>query len=128
MADCHPEREHWARGLCSTCYATDYVARTGYKRIGGRRTTGQNRLKMQQRRAAMHGVNFEPVTVNDLAARDGWVCWLCEQDIDPDAPWPTVGYPTLDHVVPISRHGAHTADNLRLAHHGCNSRRGDRAA
>jgi len=45
------------------------------------------------------------------------VCWLC-------------GYPgadTLDHVVPVSRGGTNDPANLRPAHRGCNSDRGNRA-
>lgn len=63
--------------------------------------------------------------VEDLAARDGWVCWLCERPIDPDA---IVGSParaTVDHVVPKSRGGPTEPANLRLAHARCNGRRGN---
>lgn len=30
-------------------------------------------------------------------------------------------YPSIDHVIPISKGGTHTWDNVRLAHHHCNS-------
>lgn len=59
-----------------------------------------------------------------LAARDGWVCWLCEGPIDPGAPSRSPGAPTADHVVPRSRGGTSDLANLRLAHRRCN---GDRA-
>ena len=32
--------------------------------------------------------------------------------------------PSLDHVIPRSRGGTNDRENLRIAHHGCNSRRG----
>jgi 5-methylcytosine-specific restriction endonuclease McrA len=31
--------------------------------------------------------------------------------------------PTLDHIVPVSRGGAHTAANVQLAHSACNRRK-----
>ncbi len=32
----------------------------------------------------------------------------------------------MDHIIPVSKGGAHTRQNLRLAHFLCNSKRGDR--
>ena len=63
--------------------------------------------------------------IDELAARDGWVCWLCEGEIDPEAPRSHPGAPTVDHVVPKSRGGRTEASNLRLAHRRCNGRRGN---
>lgn len=63
--------------------------------------------------------------IEELAARDGWVCWLCEGEIDPDA---IRGHPaaaTVDHVVPKSRGGRTEPANLRLAHRRCNAQRGN---
>lgn len=60
-----------------------------------------------------------------IGERDGWICWLCEQPIDPEAPSRSPAAPTVDHVVPRSRGGASTPDNLRLAHRRCNAARGN---
>ena len=35
-------------------------------------------------------------------------------------------YPTIDHVIPLAKGGMHSWDNVRLAHHNCNSIKGDR--
>lgn len=61
----------------------------------------------------------------DLAADDGWRCWLCGGDIDPDAPAGSRHSATVDHVVPRSRGGGSERANLRLAHRVCNQRRAD---
>ena len=30
-------------------------------------------------------------------------------------------YPSIDHIIPVSRGGTHTWDNVQLAHRYCNS-------
>ena len=61
----------------------------------------------------------------DLAADDGWRCWLCGGEIDPCAPTGSKHSGTVDHVVPRSRGGGSERANLRLAHRVCNARRAD---
>lgn len=63
--------------------------------------------------------------VDELAARDGWLCWLCEGEIAPDAPPGSPASATVDHVVPKSRGGRTELANLRLAHRRCNTVRGN---
>lgn len=58
--------------------------------------------------------------------RDGWVCQLCSDPVDPELgpadPWAA----TLDHIECQSWGTAdHSPKNLRLAHRWCNSVRGD---
>lgn len=55
----------------------------------------------------------------------GWVCHLCGEGISRHAgkdDWMKV---TLDHVIPLSRGGTHTWDNVRPAHRKCNERKGN---
>jgi 5-methylcytosine-specific restriction endonuclease McrA len=57
-----------------------------------------------------------------MAERDGWICWLCGDEVSPYA----IGAlsATFDHVVPRRYRGPTQPANLRLAHRRCNSRRG----
>ena len=48
----------------------------------------------------------------------GNICWLCGNPVD--------GLPSADHVIPRSKGGSDDIENLRPAHAGCNSRRGNR--
>lgn len=57
--------------------------------------------------------------------RDGWVCQICDGAIDFDAT-EHADRASLDHIVPQSHGGSHDPSNLRMAHVGCNARRGDR--
>lgn len=76
-------------------------------------------MKRTSRRRAerLRAVPRDRVDRETIFERDNWICGICGGQVRPkDA--------TLDHIVPVARGGAHTADNLRLAHHICNSRRG----
>jgi hypothetical protein len=64
------------------------------------------------------------VQLQRIAARDGWTCWLCGGEVDPDAPLDSPARGTVDHLVPRSRGGSSELANLRLAHRRCNVRRG----
>lgn len=65
-----------------------------------------------------------------LYERDGWICQLCLESVDPAVRNPAYRSPTLDHIIPRTRVellppgvDIHDERNLRLAHWGCNVRR-----
>jgi hypothetical protein len=64
----------------------------------------------------------------ELRSRADDLCELCGAPIDFDAPARSSMSASVDHVVPVHAGGAHLppVDELRLAHYGCNSRRGNR--
>lgn len=58
-----------------------------------------------------------------LMKRENARCWLCGKKID----WTRQGLrPSLDHVIPRSHGGTEHESNLRLAHVGCNAKRGNK--
>lgn len=61
----------------------------------------------------------------DVHTRDNWTCRLCLLPIDPKVAWPDPMSPSVDHVIPLSRGGAHAMHNVQSAHLGCNSRKGN---
>ena len=68
-----------------------------------------------------------PSVRREVYERDGWVCQLCKEPVDPDLPPSDAWGATLDHVVPQAWTLVpdHRSDNLRLTHRWCNSVRGD---
>lgn len=66
---------------------------------------------------------FAPI---DVHTRDDWTCKLCLLPIDPEIAWPDPMSPSVDHVIPLSRGGAHAMHNVQSAHLGCNSSKGDK--
>lgn len=81
----------------------------------------RNRNRYHLQRAAGVG---EVVTTRALRDRDGDACYLCGIDIDFALQWPNAESPSLDHIRPISRGGAHSMKNTALTHLRCNVRKG----
>lgn len=75
----------------------------------------------------------EDVNLDDLIKRDKGKCYLCGKKVAKRRKFGRSqkrgnmsNYPTVDHVIPISRGGTHTWNNVKLAHFSCNSRKGGR--
>lgn len=82
----------------------------------------------RRRQAMLKGVTVERVDYLAIAERDGWTCHLCEMPVNPAIRGRTREARSFDHVIPITRGGRHEASNIKLAHFGCNSRKGNRLA
>lgn len=80
-------------------------------------------------RARRHGVEFDKsITLRGVFAAANGVCKICGRPCDWESTeYGHIGpcYPTIDHIVPFARGGAHTWDNVQLAHHYCNSLKSD---
>lgn len=63
--------------------------------------------------------DIEPVDRATIIARDNSTCYLCGVVLEPRSV-------CLDHVVPLSRGGPHTAENLRVTCRKCNERKHDK--
>lgn len=82
-------------------------------------------------RACFFGVSYDKeVTLKKLIARDNGICKICGKPIDLlDICNKAVGgfYPSIDHIIPMSKGGGHVWENVQLAHVICNSRKGNRS-
>lgn len=90
-------------------YCTRECAQRAAKRSG----------KHRRRTAERVGDN---ITIVALGERDGWICHLCGKPITKRRGGDATS-PSIDHLVPISDHGAHEWANVAIAHKVCNSRR-----
>lgn len=77
----------------------------------------QHRARLDRRRARLVGAAVERFTREDIIARDGLTCYLCGHPVQPDDVH-------LDHVVPLTRGGNHTKENVRVSHSACNMAKG----
>jgi hypothetical protein len=56
--------------------------------------------------------------------RDEWTCHICSGKIDPKERLPSLMAASLDHIIPLSKGGTHTWDNVAASHALCNYSKG----
>jgi 5-methylcytosine-specific restriction endonuclease McrA len=96
-----------------------------FRRIKGR-TNLNARSRGAGQRAKKLGLPYERISAEVVIVRDGWICGLCSCEIDREAVWPQPQSASIDHIIPVSRGGSHTYDNVQAAHLVCNLRKGNR--
>lgn len=76
-----------------------------------------------KKRARLSGAEFdETVSLEGVIERDGAICQICGNITNKESFW---GQPTIDHIVPMSKGGSHTWDNVQLACMKCNAKKAD---
>lgn len=73
--------------------------------------------RANRRRSMQRGVSIGAVDYERVLERDGAWCYICEQDILPHHDL------HFDHVIPITRGGNHSEDNIKPTHKACNLRK-----
>lgn len=81
-------------------------------------------------RAKKYGVPYESgITLAKLIKRDGLRCALCGGMCNPNdhsySEYAGATYPSIDHIIPMSKGGGHTWDNVQVAHMICNALKGN---
>lgn len=139
-------------GICEICgkpyTVREFVKSAGLKKAcdsgvcsGECRRIKQNRSVRESRkrrgvrdthrhRARKFGLAYDPsITLKKLVERDGLKCAICGEMCDwNDHSWSKYSgpmYPSIDHIIPMSKGGGHTWDNVQVAHIICNSEKGD---
>lgn len=64
------------------------------------------------------------ITLERLAKRDKDICYICNDKVDFNLDGNDDYYPSVDHVIPVSKGGTHTWGNVKLAHRRCNYKKG----
>lgn len=92
-----------------------------------------NKLKRDNR--IKNGSKIDYITLRQLFKRDNGICWLCGKKCNYEDKQYKISkngrnylatgpnYPSVDHVIPLSKGGTHTWDNVKLAHKSCNSKK-----
>jgi len=97
------------------------------KRANHRETVlERQRRSSSRRRAKLKSNGYSIYTLEEVLSKYGLNCHICKNQIDFDAPrGPTHGNNwelglQIDHLIPISKGGPDTLDNVRPSHAQCN--------
>ena len=84
--------------------------------------------RLREARATKNGSVDYSITLSGLMKRDRGVCQLCGRSVDEsdyiyrgDTFVAGDNYPSIDHIIPLSKGGLHQWGNVQLAHRLCNS-------
>lgn len=89
------------------------------------------RKDANRRKKIQNALIDKDISLEKLYKRDNGICSICGGKCD----WSDhqyrgryfiVGktYPSIDHVIPLAKGGTHSWDNVKLAHHSCNTAKG----
>lgn len=62
--------------------------------------------------------------LEEVGAREGWRCWLCDEPVDPTMSVNDSRGPSIDNINAATKGARSKAGEERLAHRGCNTKRG----
>ncbi len=114
-------REYYEKNREKVLAANKLWAENNKERSKEITTNGRHR-----RRARIKGVKSETVSSLKVFERDSWKCGICGKRVNKRLKYPDPLSPSLDHIIPLSKNGTHTYDNVQLAHLRCNLRKSDK--
>jgi 5-methylcytosine-specific restriction endonuclease McrA len=118
----HPEPEPRAIDrLCAGC-GTTMPGAPGEKKYC--RPECKHAVRRKRRRALLRRARVETVSMSVLRLRDADRCRICGEPVDFSTRPPDPRAATIDHVVALSKGGAHSYENTQLAHLRCNLAKG----
>ena len=125
LADNQPRL--WIMGKCQGGCGKDLTAcRAASWQVHYCSTTCSRRVQRARHRARKRLATVEMVSHSKVFERDGWVCQLCGDPVDPTLRYPNDQCASIDHIIPLSKGGDHSYANTQLAHALCNSLKGNR--
>ena len=118
-----------AQGMCPLHYKAWRRSQFGREKMAPQEWTDARRDAYHRRRALKLATAVDgPVIRDQIAERGEYRCGLCGDPVDMDVAYPDSLSPSLDHILPLSKGGAHVPENVQLAHLGCNVAKGARVA
>jgi 5-methylcytosine-specific restriction endonuclease McrA len=95
-----------------------------YRKTMQRSWVRNNRFRVRQTKAAykIRRKKWESggkVDYDVILMRDGFVCHICGNDVEPEDV-------SFDHVIPLSKGGRHSMDNVHVSHLRCNVKKNAR--
>ena len=137
-AECDNNRKGVDVGVCEEC-GREYKRYSPQQVLcrdchDERERIKRNTMKrLREAKARQNGKVDYSITLTRLMERDNHICQICGREVDEtdyvyvnDTFIAGNNYPSIDHIVPLSKGGVHQWDNVQLAHRICNSIKCDR--
>lgn len=118
-----PRRTRFVSFKCTWCGEWCVGDRSAFWSLQKEPTCSSRCLKKKSK-AKSKGFQVSDSVRNAVYERDSWVCQICGEPTSRTYDHSDPKSPTLDHIIPRSKGGSDSIDNLRLAHALCNSLRG----
>ena len=120
-------QKHGDTRPCASC--GNVINRNGKRMCEECRRIGkaESRRASKSIRRAREKTNgpYELIRATAVFKRDEWICRLCNQPTESHEKVPHPRAPTIDHIMPISKGGTHTMDNVQCACFECNWMKAD---
>ena len=84
------------------------------------------RTYQSNRRSLKRNAWVEDVSLDVLLEESDWTCGICREPIPKEVNYGSPLYPSLDHIIPLSKGGEHSYANTQPAHFSCNTRKRDK--
>ena len=95
------------------------IANPEYQAAYDKANPDKQRERNATRRARKADAFIEAIDRQVVFSRDAGTCGICQQGVAPEG-W------HLDHVIPLSKGGLHSYDNVQVSHPVCNQSKGAR--
>ena len=121
------KKKRWRFKRCKYCNRWHYGHKNVYCsekcRLKGKRLYDELRKSKRLESARKNGQFDADIDIYKLIERDGGLCYLCGDDVLFSYHYNDPKYPTIEHVLPISKGGSHSWDNVKVACRECNTRK-----
>lgn len=91
--------------------------------MGKRNKPIKSRYYSKKRRAIY--AKGEDINHLEIFEAHDWICCICKTKINRHLRLPNLMAATLEHIIPLSKGGTHTRDNIAPAHARCNFKKAD---
>jgi 5-methylcytosine-specific restriction endonuclease McrA len=122
-----PLRQVEQQKTCEEC-GCEFTAFKSNARWCSQECRGRHGARVASRRRGPLPPKSDRYSDREIFVRDGWVCHICGEAVDPLVDRRRMDGATIDHIIPLVLGGADTPENVATAHNRCNRRKGQHIA